>query len=76
MNLLVCAECGEEGGSLKACKACMLVKYCCDFADANEDWQVRIRKDIIHVAGRTFAECAYTPVGNLETISVRFAIQR
>jgi hypothetical protein len=24
-----CADCGEEGGvSLKACKACMLVKYC------------------------------------------------
>ena len=25
-----CAECGEEGGnvSLKACKACMSVKYC------------------------------------------------
>jgi tRNA U34 5-methylaminomethyl-2-thiouridine-forming methyltransferase MnmC len=24
-----CAECGEEGGiNLKACKACMFVKYC------------------------------------------------
>jgi hypothetical protein len=29
MNLLVCAECGEEGGAChKTCKSCMLVKYC------------------------------------------------
>ena len=29
MTASCCAECGEEGGaSLKACKSCMLVKYC------------------------------------------------
>ena len=29
IDVVGCAECGEEGGaSLKACKSCMIVKYC------------------------------------------------
>jgi hypothetical protein len=29
IEIICCADCGKEGGvSLKACKSCMLVKYC------------------------------------------------
>jgi hypothetical protein len=40
-------------------------------------WQVRIWNIIFYVAGRVFAEGAYTPVVSLEMmISVRFAIPK
>ena len=34
----ICAACGKEGDSLKACTACKLVKYC------NRDCQIAHRK--------------------------------
>jgi hypothetical protein len=38
-------------------------------------WQMRLRKDIIHAAGRIFVEAACTPSVSLITLaSVRFAI--
>jgi len=39
------------------------------------DWQVRLRIDIIHAAGRVFVEGASTPSLNLEILrDVRFVI--
>ena len=37
-SVSVCAACGKEGDSLKACTACKLVKYC------NRDCQISHRK--------------------------------